>query len=155
MARAVGQRKVFSRFHAEAGIAAEHCFAPSFAETRWAEISDLYAMLERVAPSPLNIMNQAVAVAEWQGPEAGLALLQALAPPSWLSGSYLWDAVASDLNRRAGKVETALRHRERALANAPTEAVRDLLRRRLTIRVQWRADQRSTKFPTQNETHKR
>lgn len=147
--------KVFSRFHAEAGIAAEHCFAPSFAETRWAEISDLYAMLERVAPSPLNIMNQAVAVAEWQGPEAGLALLQALAPPSWLSGSYLWDAVASDLNRRAGKVETALRHRERALANAPTEAVRDLLRRRLTIRVQWRADQRSTKFPTQNETHKR
>jgi RNA polymerase sigma factor (sigma-70 family) len=126
---------VFSRFHAEAGIAAEHCFAPSFAETRWAEISDLYAMLECVAPSPLNIMNQAVAVAEWQGPEAGLALLQALAPPSWLSGSYLWDAVVSDLNRRIGKLELARRHRDQALANAPSEAVRDLLRRRLTMPV--------------------
>src|SRR5882724_8687145 len=125
--------EVFSRFHAEAGIAAEHCFAPSFAETGWAKISDLYAMLERVAPSPLNIMNQAVAVAEWQGPEAGLALLQGLAPPTWLSGSYLWDAVVSDLYRRAGKLEAARRHRDRALANAPTEAVRDLLRRRLTI----------------------
>jgi len=92
-------------------------------------------MLECVAPSPLNTMNQAVAVAEWQGPEAGLALLQALAPPSWLSGSYLWDAVVSDLNRRAGKLELARRHRDQALANAPTEAVRDLLRRRLTVPV--------------------
>jgi len=70
--------EVFSRFHAEAGIAAEHCFAPSFAETRWAEISDLYAMLERVAPSPLNIMNQAVAIAEWKGPDEALKLLQDL-----------------------------------------------------------------------------
>src|SRR5947209_6252363 len=34
-----------------------------------------------------------VEVREWQGPEAGLALLQALAPPAWLAGSYLWDAV--------------------------------------------------------------
>jgi len=127
--------EVFSRFHAEAGIAAEHCFAPSFAETRWAEISDLYAMLERVAPSPLNIMNQAVAVAEWQGPDEGLRLLQDLAPPSWLSSSYVWDAVVSDLYRRVGKLEVARRHRDRALDKPPTEAVRDLLRRRLTTPV--------------------
>jgi RNA polymerase sigma-70 factor (ECF subfamily) len=45
---------VFSRFHAEAGIAAEHCFAPSFQATRWNVIADLYAMLERIAPSPLQ-----------------------------------------------------------------------------------------------------
>ena len=124
--------EALSRFHAEAGIAAAHCFAPSFKETRWAEIANLYTMLERVDPSPLNIMNQAVAVAEWQGPEAGLALLQALAPPSWLSGSYLWDAVMSDLHRRAGKLEIARQHMDRALASAPTEVVRALLRRRLT-----------------------
>jgi predicted RNA polymerase sigma factor len=123
--------EVFSRFHAEAGIAAEHCFAPSFEQTRWNEIADLYAMLERIAPSPLHTMNRAVAVAEWQGPAAGLALLQGLVPPAWLAGSYLWDAVLGDLHRRAGNPEIALRHRERALASAPTEAVRDLLRRRL------------------------
>jgi RNA polymerase sigma-70 factor (ECF subfamily) len=122
---------VFTRFHAEAGIAAEHCFAPSFRQTRWREIADLYAMLERIAPSPLHTMNRAVAVAEWQGPEAGLALLQALAPPAWLAGSYLWDAVLGDLHRRAGNLEIAQRHTERALTSAPTEAVRDLLRRRL------------------------
>jgi len=123
--------ETFSRFHAEAGIAAEHCFAPSFGQTRWREIADLYAMLERIDPSPLHTMNRAVAVAEWQGPEAGLALLQAIVPPAWLAGSYLWDAVLGDLHRRAGNCGIAQGHKERALAAAPTEAVRSLLRRRL------------------------
>ena len=89
------------------------------------------AMLERIDPSPLHTMNRAVAVAEWQGPAAGLAVLKAVTPPAWLAGSYLWDAVLGDLHRRAGNVEIAQRHRDRALASAPTEAVRDLLRRRL------------------------
>jgi RNA polymerase sigma factor (sigma-70 family) len=122
---------VFSRFHAEAGIAAEHCFSPSCQQTRWQAIADLYSMLERIAPSPLHTMNRAVAVAEWQGPLAGLAVLEGLAPPAWLSGSYLWDAVLGDLHRRAGHLEIALQHRERALCSAPTDAVRELLRRRL------------------------
>ena len=123
--------ELFSRFHAEAGIAAEHCLAPSFRDTRWKEIADLYAMLESIAPSPLNTLNGAVAVAEWQGADAGLALLEGLAPPAWLAGSYLWDAVLADLHRRAGNAETSRQHRERALASAPTEAVRKLLQRRL------------------------
>ena len=122
---------VFSRFHAEAGIAAEHCFAPSFQATRWNEIADLYAMLERIAPSPLHTLNRAVALGEWRGPEAGLAVLHGLAPPSWVSGTYLWDAVLGDLHRRAGHSELARQHRERALDSAPTDAVRELLRRRL------------------------
>jgi len=123
--------EVFSRFHAEAGIAAEHCFAPSFAETRWKEIADLYSMLERVAPSALNTLNRAVAVAEWQGPAAGLAVLQGLIPPAWLVGSYLWDAVLADLHRRAGNLDVARQLSDRALGSAPTDAVRELLRRRL------------------------
>ena len=92
--------EVFSRFHAEAGIAAEHCFAPSFGQTRWKEIADLYSMLERVAPSPLHTLNRAVAVAEWQGPEAGLAVLQGLVPPAWLVGLL-------PLGRRAGRPASA------------------------------------------------
>jgi hypothetical protein len=71
-------------YHAEAGIAAEHCFAPSFRATRWKEIVDLYAMLEQVAPSPLHTMNRAIAVAEWRGAAAALALLDGMVPPTWL-----------------------------------------------------------------------
>lgn len=125
--------EVFSRFHAEAGIAAEHCLAPSYQQTRWREIVDLYAMLEHSAPSPLHTLNRAVAIAEWQGPEAGLAILDGLAPPGWLFGSYLWDAVLADLHRRAGHSEISRQHRERALGSAPTDALRELLRRRLGV----------------------
>lgn len=121
----------FTRYHAEAGIAAEHCLAPSFAETRWGEIADLYAMLESIDPSPLHTLNRAVAVAEWKGLDAALALLQDLVPPSWLEGHYLWAAVLADLHRRAGHVELAGRYREQALAAAPTHKVRDVLQRRL------------------------
>jgi RNA polymerase sigma factor (sigma-70 family) len=123
--------EVFSRYHAEAGIAAEHCFAPSFAETRWAEIVDLYAMLERLAPSPLHTLNKAVATTELLGSAAGLAVLQLLETPQWLLDSYLWDAVLADLHQRAGHRQIAMRHRERALASAPTDAIQALLQRRL------------------------
>jgi RNA polymerase sigma-70 factor (ECF subfamily) len=126
----------FTRFHAEAAIAAEHCFAPSFDHTRWREIVDLYTMLERIDPSPLHTMNRAVAVAEFEGPEAGLAVLQALTPPDWLLDSYLWDAVQGDLHRRAGHLDIAQGHRDRAVASAPTPAIRALIRRRLA----WVAD---------------
>ena len=123
--------ETFTRFHAEAGIAAEHAFAPSFAQTRWKEIADLYAMLDRIAPSPLNAMNRAVAIAECEGPEAGLTFLNAIEPPPWLLGYYLWDAVLGELHRRAGHDEEARCYMERALASAPTDAEQELLRRRL------------------------
>jgi RNA polymerase sigma factor (sigma-70 family) len=122
--------ETFSRFHAEAGIAAEHCLAPTFGETKWQEIAELYALLETIAPSPIHTMNRAVAVAECCGPEVALALLDGLMPPSWLAGSYLWAAVLGDLHRRAGSHEAAERYHDQAVALAPTESVRALLRRR-------------------------
>jgi RNA polymerase sigma-70 factor (ECF subfamily) len=125
------QGNVFSRYHAEAGIAAEHCLAPSFAETRWERVVECYALLERVAPSALHTLNRAVAVAEGRGPAEGLALLEGLEPPSWLAGSYLWAAVLADLHRRCGHDEVARRYRDMAVASAPTSAVRELLQRRL------------------------
>jgi len=122
---------VFSRFHAEAGIAAEHCLAPSFAQTRWDRIVDCYALLERVAPSALHTLNRALAIAELRGPADGLAVLDKHEPPSWLVGSYLWSAVLADLHRRCGHREPAQRYRDAALASAPSPAVREVLARRL------------------------
>jgi RNA polymerase sigma-70 factor (ECF subfamily) len=121
----------FTRYHAEAGIAAEHCLAPSFAETRWDRVAQCYSLLERVAPSAMHRLNRAVAVAEWQGPSAGLAVVQGFSPPTWLAGSYLWAAVLADLHRRCGNSDTAQGYRDVALASAPTVAVKQLLQRRL------------------------
>jgi RNA polymerase sigma-70 factor (ECF subfamily) len=122
---------VVSRYHAEAGIAAEHCLAPSYAETDWAEIVRLYEVLERIAPSPLNVLNRAIALAEWKGPDAGLAALEALQAPSWLAAYYLWDATLGELFRRRGDRERALAHTRAALAAAPTNPEKALLERRL------------------------
>ncbi len=127
------QGDVFSRYHAEAGIAAEHCLAPSFEETRWDRIVECYALLERLAPSALHTLNRAVAVAEWRGPGEGLAILDGLEPPSWLAGSYMWMAVLADLHRRCGHDELAQHYRDAALGSAPSVAVRDVLKRRLQI----------------------
>ncbi|HBQ14122.1 MAG TPA: RNA polymerase subunit sigma-70 [Myxococcales bacterium] len=122
---------VLSRYHVEAGIAAEHCLAPSFAETRWDRVVELYGLLRRIAPSEVHELNRAVAVAEWKSPAAGLRVLDALAPSPALAASYQWAAVQADLHRRAGRVEEAARHRAHALEAAPTPAVEALLRRRL------------------------
>lgn len=121
----------FSRYHAEAGIAAEHCMASSFAATRWDRIVECYELLDQVAPSALHTLNRALALAEWRGPDAGLALLAELSPPSWLLGSYLWAAVLSDLHRRAKHPELAKQHRIVALETSPSLAVRAALERRL------------------------
>ncbi|HSR95966.1 MAG TPA: sigma-70 family RNA polymerase sigma factor [Kofleriaceae bacterium] len=122
---------VFSRYHAEAGIAAEHCLAASFAETRWDRIIECYELLERLSPSPIHTLNRAVAVAEQHGPARGLSILDGLEPPSWFAGSYLWAAVLADLHRRCGHSEAARGYRDAAIDAAPSPAVKDALQRRL------------------------
>jgi RNA polymerase sigma-70 factor (ECF subfamily) len=120
-----------SRYHVEAGIAAEHCLAPSYAETDWEVIVRLYEVLERIAPSPLNLLHRAIALAEWKGADAGLEALEAMEVPGWLLGYYLWDATLGELHRRRGDEERALVHTKRALEGAPTKAERALLERRV------------------------
>ena len=127
------QGENFSRYHSEAGIAAEHCLSPSFEETRWDRVAECYALLEQATPSALHRLNRAVAVAEWKGPKEGLAVLKGFEPPTWLAGSYLWASVLSDLNRRAGNILEASRYRDVAIQSAPSPAVRELLQRRLQL----------------------
>ena len=122
-----------SRYHAEAGIAAEHCLAPSIEATNWERIVGFYEQIERLSTSPIHRLNRAVAVAEWKGPAAGLAVLQDFEIPTWLAGSYMWHAVLADLHRRCGDTRQAQTYMELACAAAPSEAVRSLLLRRLQV----------------------
>jgi len=128
--RAATDDSTVSRYHLDATIAAEHCTAASHEDTAWERIAQSYALLERVEPSPLHRLSRAVAAAEAHGAAAGLALLEGVAPPTWLEGSATWWAVLADLERRAGDRAAACRHRDLALRLAPTEAVRALIWRR-------------------------
>jgi predicted RNA polymerase sigma factor len=125
--------EVFSRYHREARIAAEHCLVSSFRETRWYKVAESYAILEGIAPSAIHRLNRAVAVAERDGAAAGLEVVTGFEPPTWLAGSYMWSAVLADLHRRCGHVQTAQRYRNIAIKSAPTRAVELLLKQRLRI----------------------
>jgi RNA polymerase sigma factor (sigma-70 family) len=120
----------FSRYHVEAAIAVEHCSAPAYDDTRWEEIVRLYSALDRIAPSPLNRLNRAIAIAEWRGAQAAIEALREAEPPPWLLDYYLWDATWSELYRRIGDRGRALEHLARAIDAAPTIAERSLLERR-------------------------
>lgn len=124
-----------SRYHAEAGIAAEHCLAPTTARTRWDRIVECYELLERLAPSAMHTLGKALAVAELRGPACGLAVLERLRPQAEQAGAYPWHAALADLHRRCGHVERARHHQDRALAAAPSQPVADALRRRLLSTV--------------------
>ncbi len=127
------QGQEFSRYHAEAGISAEHCLATSFEETNWTKIVECYDLLERDSDSALHRLNKAVAVAEWKGPEEGLAVVEGFQPPTWLEGSYLWCAVLADLHRRCGNKKKAQHHGKIALNLAPSNRIKELLKRRLAM----------------------
>ena len=117
----------------QAAIAALHDQAPAAAATDWPQIAELYGQLSRLTPGPVVEMNRAVAVAEADGPEAGLALLEQLADASELSGSHLYYAARADMLSRLGRADDAVQAYQRALELAGTAAERRFLRRRLEL----------------------
>lgn len=123
-----------SRYHIEAGIVAEHCMSPSFNKTNWEMIVTSYQLLNQISPSPLHTLNEAIAMAQWQGARAGLAVLQLIDIPDWLDRSYHWYTVQADLLFRCGEQDKALKYAELAIAAAPTDNIKRLLHQRLWCR---------------------
>src|SRR5256885_8962702 len=83
----------------QAAIAALHCQAARAEDTDWPQIVSLYALLERLQPSPVVSLNRAAAVAMVQGPHAALALIHALAAGGELDRYHLPHAARADLPR--------------------------------------------------------
>jgi RNA polymerase sigma factor (sigma-70 family) len=106
-------------YQLQAAIAAVHDEAARAEDTDWPQILVLYELLERVAPSPVVTLNQAVAVAMVRGPRAGLELLATLDGDDRLAGHHRLDAVRAHLLELAGDREAARVH-YRAAARATT-----------------------------------
>ncbi|MER5346687.1 RNA polymerase sigma factor [Streptomyces mirabilis] len=108
-------------YQTQAAINAVHSDAPTAAATDWGQILQLYDQLAALAPSPVVALNRAVAVAEVEGPEPALALVDALD----LDGYHAFHAVRADLLRRLGRHTEAVRAYEAAIAltdSAPERA---------------------------------
>jgi len=107
-------------YQVQAAIAALHARAPHAEETDWNEIDQLYAVLERLQPSPVVTLNRAVAVSKSRDPQAALAMIEPLAES--LAGYFHFFGVKGALHMQLGQIDAARKSFDRAIALANTAA---------------------------------
>jgi RNA polymerase sigma-70 factor (ECF subfamily) len=128
--KALNSRR-FGSYTLQAAIAAVHAEAESVAATDWRQIVALYNQLVRIQPSPVVLLNRAVAVAMSDGPEAGLTHIDAVLEHGELANYYLAHSARADICRRLGRTAEARSSYEKALALTQQEPERRFLARRL------------------------
>jgi RNA polymerase sigma-70 factor (ECF subfamily) len=104
-----------SEYHLQAGIAAFHASAPSSSATDWEAILDLYSRLFALNPSPIVALNRAVAVAQVQGPAAGLEEITKIEAHPAVAGYYLLSATRGEFLAMVGDRVGAAEAYRRAL----------------------------------------
>src|SRR5207244_3436984 len=110
---------------------AVHSQAPSTAATDWQQIVACYDQLARLQPSPIVQLNRAVALAMRDGPEAGLAHIQAALDQGGLADYHLAHAALADMYRRLGRTAEARAAYELALALTHQAPERRFLQERI------------------------
>jgi RNA polymerase sigma-70 factor (ECF subfamily) len=127
LVRACLRRNRPGPYQIQAAINAVHSDSATAAGTDWRQILALYDQLLAVAPTPVVALNRAVALAEVDGPEAGLAATEGLA----LDGYHLFHSTRADLLARLGRHAEAVEAYEAALGRTGNAAERRFLHRRL------------------------
>ena len=121
----------FGPYTLQAAIAAVHAEAQSTAATDWRKIVALYNQLLQIQPSPIVQLNRAVAIAESDGPQAGLAQIDALLQHGELANYYLAHSARAEMYRRLGRTSEARSSYEKALALTQQEPERQFLQERI------------------------
>jgi RNA polymerase sigma-70 factor, ECF subfamily len=119
------------RFLLQAAIAAVHADAPSYADTDWPQLLLLYDELLSAWPTPVVALNRAVVRAMTDGPEAGLADIEAIESGGRLAGYRYLPAARADLLRRLGRHQDAADAYEAALGLTENAAERAFLAGRI------------------------
>ena len=112
-------------YHLQAEIAAVHATAASDAETDWPKLVELYNDLYKLEPTPVVLLNRAIAIASCDGPHAGLNALEQIDAHHALRNYHLLPAVAAEFWKQAGDTQRAAEAYERALecpCSAPERA---------------------------------
>ena len=120
------------RFALQAAIAALHAEAPSYGQTDWPQLLQLYGELLRAWSSPVVALNRAVVRAMVDGPQPALAEIAELELDGRLAGYRYLPAAKADLLRRLGRNAEAARAYQAALELTGNAAEREFLSRRIT-----------------------
>ena len=118
-------------YQVQAAIAALHAEAADYEQTDWRQIRLLYSRLATMTPSPVVLLNRAVATRYAVGPEEALAEIEPLRAD--LEGYHLFHALQAALLTALGRAEEAAAASDRALALVANPAERDLLTRGLSL----------------------
>jgi RNA polymerase sigma-70 factor (ECF subfamily) len=121
----------FGSYTLQAAIAAVHAEAESLAVTDWRQIVALYNQLVRIQPSPVAQLNRAVAIAMRDGPEAGLAHIDAVLAEGELADYYLAHSARAYMYDRLGRTAEARSSYEKALGLTQQEPERQFLQERI------------------------
>jgi RNA polymerase sigma-70 factor (ECF subfamily) len=124
------QAESITAYHLQAAIASLHCLAPSVEATPWAQIVAYYTSLQRLHPSPVVLLNRAVAVGYAEGPAAGLDALRKLREFADQTDDHLYHAVEADFLVQLGQTAKSHDCFCRAARLARTESERSYLTRR-------------------------
>ncbi len=124
--------EAISPFHLEAGIAACHALAETYAATDWRQIVALYEQLLALTPSPIIALQRAIAVGRADGARAGLRALEALVGDDRLRGDPVLAAAVGELQAQRGDVRAARASYRRALELAATLPERRFIEERLS-----------------------
>ena len=117
-------------FQLQAAIAAVHAEAPTSGDVSWEQIAALYGELHQMQPTPIVLLNRAVAVAMWQGAEEGLALIDPLRAE--LNEYQFFHSARASLLKKLGRTDESRAAYQRALELAGSAAEQRFLSRRLS-----------------------
>jgi RNA polymerase sigma factor (sigma-70 family) len=123
--------EVLSAYHLQAGIAACHCAARDYESTDWQKILSLYDQLLELDDSPVIALNRAVAVANVNGPQAGIEAVEAIQNGSQLSSYYLLYAVLGEFEKQLNNFQAAIDNFRKALELTELASEQSFLSKRL------------------------
>ena len=120
-----------SEYHVQAGIAACHCLAEDYRSTDWPRILSLYDQWTKMNNSPVIALNRAVAVANVDGPGAGIEAVNAIQNRAELDSYYLLYAVLGEFEAQLHHSEAAAAHFKTASELAEVKSERVFLSKKL------------------------
>jgi predicted RNA polymerase sigma factor len=120
-----------SKYHLQAGISACHCAAKDYESTDWPRILSLYDLLIDMDGSPVVALNRAVAIANVQGPKAGISAVYAIRNREQLNSYYLLYAVLGEFEMLLSNRQAAINHFRKSLELATIKSEMKFLSKRL------------------------
>lgn len=122
-----------SEYHVEAAIAWCHATAPSARDTNWGQIVSLYDTLIAIRPSPVIALNRAIAIAQHEGPERGLAALRTIPDRERLDNYPFYPIALGEFEFQCGRHAAARQYFAAALLLARNSVEQKFIEQRIGV----------------------